>query len=1015
MRYVAVLFVFLSVILAQPIHARPVFEDSGPQLQNGPTPWVRFPADAAKALVDTLYIMGGPGTWNGSFETPGGLPDWHGWTHEDLNSPKVNHWHISTYWAENLGGHGPGNFAMNCVDETIPACDPPDTIGGYGHRWFDDLEWRHTVPDTSQPVTVRLTGFMNYDLTDVDWDFLEFFVQRGDYTDMLATWTGTGAAVDTLDFTTVLSPGEYTGPDGDEVRLFWRVWSDGAYDDLDCKTPGPGHGAARIDDIAVTFDDSLITFDDFEPGSPVNWIPPVNAAIVGDFTNLRNDLGNNDPCLDNNTYQVNFVDDGVVVPGTGGTTCITWCYDPGGWIVNNTGGLLEDDPSKEWFLLNQVVSPPLAWLPGTDGAELSFDVYVHELLPADSAGVFYYWGVRSTASSDPADLESAPWKDRNFVHYGGPEYKRHVEPVSDLLVQDRQWVQISLGVNELGWIWNWNGPNGTPAPYFDNVTMRVWAPEGPEILVREIDLFGDAFPEKGSLDPANLALNWCRVDKSDVEYNSTPEALGDSLAIQVTPLRQGAIVPNPPALHWVMECNPTFDSVRPAAPNGQGILRGMISGLVGLGNKWSFDLPDSGWFFPGDRVRYYITASDDLAGDVRTSVWPPDTTSIMDFSLGSLFPKDAEIRALPTLTQPVAGQFSQPPLLFCDSSGDHDAAAVWISALQELGLVQGVDFDAVTVFRANFGVGLAASATVNLLADYQTLVLSSGTQANWTDYQNLASNDAKLILDWLATGEKHALLAGDNLSGGMTSSNGGNDGILLHNQLGLQYNSRDISDLNGGVWDLQVSPTPGNGVLPDNISWQVGAGCPEVRIFDAITAAGNGQISATLDPEGSSGGAYASVVTVDDLVLGNRTAVMPFDLERVSGMTPGSAKAGSLYSPQANLLSYLLAWFDSEYVSSVGDLPGLGQITVNAHPNPFNPSTTIAFELPRAMEVSLDIYDLQGRLVRSLLDESPYVTGSHKQVWDGRDGKGRATSSGVYFYRFTTGDQKRVGKLTLLK
>ena len=1020
MRYVVVLFIVLSVFLSQPIQARPVLEENGPRPHGGPTPWIRFPAPAAKALVDTLYLMGGPGSWDGSFETAGGQPDWHGWTHEDLNGSQDNHWHISTYWAENLGGHGPGNYAMNCVDENIPACDPPDTIGGYGHNWFDDLDWRHTVADTTQPVTVRLTGYMNYDLTDVDWDFLEFFVQRGNSHDMLATWTGTGGDVDTLDFTTVLSPGEYYGPNGDEVRLFWRVWSDGGYDDLDCKTPGPGHGAARIDDIAVFFDDSLITFDDFEPGSPVNW-NQVPFSGVGDFANLRNDLGDIDPCKDNNTYQANFVDDGVVVPGTGGTPCITWCYDPGGWIVNNTGGLLEDD-QRPWFLKNQIISPPLAWLPGTDGAELSFDVYVDELLPADAAGVFYFWGVRSTASSDPADLELAPWVDRNFVHYGGPEYKRHVEPVSDLLVQGRQWVQISMGVNEMGWLWNWNGSNGTPAPYFDNVAMKVWAPDGPEILVRESDLFGDVFPEKGALDPVNLAENWCRVDRSAVDYNSTPDALGDSMAIQVTPLRQGAIVSNPPSLHWVMECNPTFDSVRPAAPNPQGILRGMVNGGVILdyqgavvANKWSFDLPDSGWFFPGDRVRYYITASDDLGGDVRTSVWPPDTTAVLDFSPGSLFPRDTEIHALPTLTQPVAGQFSQPPLLFCDSSGDNDSAAVWTRALQELGLIQGVDFDAVTIFRHRTGVGLAASATVSLLADYQTLVLSTGIQGYWTDYQNLASNDAKLILDWLATGEKHALLGGDNLSGSLMTSQAGNDGYLLHGQLGLLYDHRDISDLNGGVWDLQVSPAPGNGVLPDNISWQVDSGCPEFRSFDAITATGNGQVCATFDPEGSAGGAYASLVAVDDLVLGNRTAVMPFDLERVSGMTLASGKAGSVYSPQANLLGYFLAWFDSEFVSPVEDLPGLGQVAVSAHPNPFNPSTTISFDLPRATEVSLDIYDLQGRLVRRLLDESPYATGSHKQVWDGRDGEGRATSSGVYFYRFEAGDQKRVGKLTLLK
>ncbi|MEN8007600.1 MAG: hypothetical protein ABFS42_11330, partial [Candidatus Krumholzibacteriota bacterium] len=1019
MRYVAVISLVLSAFLAQSAHARPDPIVGGPQPHDGPTPWVRFPAPSTKALVDTLYIMGGPGSLDGSFETAGGLPDWQGWTHEDLNTPSGNHWHISTYWAENLGGHGPGNFAMNCVDETIPACDPPDTIGGYGHNWFDDLEWRHAVADTSQPVTVRLTGFMNYDLTDADWDFLEFFVQRGEYPDMLATWTGTGGAVDTLDFTTVLSPAEYSGPDGDEVRLWWRVWSDGAYDDVDCKTPGPGHGAARIDDIAVFFDDSLITFDDFEPGSPVNWTHAEPLA-VGDFTNLRNDLGDIDPCQDNNTYQVNFVDDGVVVPGTGGTPCITWCYDPGGWIVNNTGGLLENDPSG-WFIENQVVSPPLPWLPGTDGAELSFDVYVHEQLFADSPGVFYLWHVRSTASPDPADLELASWTSRNFVFYGDPDYKRHIEPVSDLLVADRQWVQIALGVNEMGWMWNWTGLNGTPAPYFDNVTMRVWAPDGPEILVKENNLFGDAFPEQETFDPTNLVENWCRVDMAGIKSVLGVPTIGDSLTAQVTPLRQGATVPDPPSLHWVMECNPTFDSVRPGAPNGQGILRGMISGGMidngsgtPLENQWSFDLPDTGWFFPGDRLRYYITATGDLAGDLRTSVWPPDTTAVLDFTPGSSYPRRVEARALPTLTQPVPGQFTQPSLLFYDSTGDPEAAAVWYDALHELGFERGVDYDAMAVRYQlhGYGIGLGAIAKVAHLADYQTMLLTTGTRSHVTLSGEPESNDAKLVSDWLDTGGKQALFAGDGLCTGLVGPKGGNDGYLLMDRLGVGLQHDDISEFNGGVWDLQISPVPGNGILPEGVQWLVDSGCPEVRRFDAISPGLTGQTSATLDPEGTPGGTYAAVLTVDDQILGNRTTVLPFDLERVSGLAPGSAKSASVFSPRADLLNFLLVWLGADGVSDAPGIPGIRQVAVYAHPNPFNPSTTIAFELPRAMDVSLDIYDLQGRLVRRLLDESPYVNGSHKQVWDGRDAGGQVTASGVYFYMFGAGDQKRVGKLT---
>ena len=178
MRSPGVFIVILFALVALLAHAQP---DSVEPLESAPaaTAVAGFP-------VDTLYILGGPDRWDGSFETPTGLPDWHGWTHQDLTSSDENPWHISTYWAENLGGHGPGNHAMYCGDETIPACAPDDTIGGYGNQWRDDLQWRTTAPNPGQPVTVRLTGFLNYDLPDAGWDFLELYIQRGEQDDQLA-------------------------------------------------------------------------------------------------------------------------------------------------------------------------------------------------------------------------------------------------------------------------------------------------------------------------------------------------------------------------------------------------------------------------------------------------------------------------------------------------------------------------------------------------------------------------------------------------------------------------------------------------------------------------------------------------------------------------------------------------------------------------------------------------------------------------------------------------------------
>jgi len=75
-------------------------------------------------------------------------------------------------------------------------------------------------------------------------------------------------------------------------------------------------------------------------------------------------------------------------------------------------------------------------------------------------------------------------------------------------------------------------------------------------------------------------------------------------------------------------------------------------------------------------------------------------------------------------------------------------------------------------------------------------------------------------------------------------------------------------------------------------------------------------------------------------------------------------------------------------------------------PNPFNPSTTIRFTLPEAGHVTLAVYDINGRLVRTLVGfaasaAQAFPPGHHEVVWDGRDNNGREVASGVYVYRLT--------------
>jgi hypothetical protein len=90
-------------------------------------------------------------------------------------------------------------------------------------------------------------------------------------------------------------------------------------------------------------------------------------------------------------------------------------------------------------------------------------------------------------------------------------------------------------------------------------------------------------------------------------------------------------------------------------------------------------------------------------------------------------------------------------------------------------------------------------------------------------------------------------------------------------------------------------------------------------------------------------------------------------------------------------------------VSAVGTAPGAPRAFAlrPASPNPFRAVTRIAFDLPRPAAVTLDVFDVSGRLVRTLA-RGTYVAGPHELTWDGTDGGGRTVAAGVYLYRLRT-------------
>ncbi|MCF7911339.1 MAG: T9SS type A sorting domain-containing protein [Candidatus Cloacimonetes bacterium] len=95
------------------------------------------------------------------------------------------------------------------------------------------------------------------------------------------------------------------------------------------------------------------------------------------------------------------------------------------------------------------------------------------------------------------------------------------------------------------------------------------------------------------------------------------------------------------------------------------------------------------------------------------------------------------------------------------------------------------------------------------------------------------------------------------------------------------------------------------------------------------------------------------------------------------------------------------------------DIPLITSLS-GCHPNPFNPETTISFQLSTAAPVTLEVYNIRGQLVKTLVNDFRQP-GNYDIIWKGVDNSDRSVSSGVYFYRMQADDYLQTRKMLLLK
>ena len=112
----------------------------------------------------------------------------------------------------------------------------------------------------------------------------------------------------------------------------------------------------------------------------------------------------------------------------------------------------------------------------------------------------------------------------------------------------------------------------------------------------------------------------------------------------------------------------------------------------------------------------------------------------------------------------------------------------------------------------------------------------------------------------------------------------------------------------------------------------------------------------------------------------------------------------------------ITSWIDNLLVTSVegeNNIPEKPHLYQN-YPNPFNPVTNIIFEIKESQKVILQIYNIEGRLIKTLI-ENQLFAGRHELSWNGLNSQGLSVASGVYYYVLRAGDYQSAKRMVLMR
>jgi hypothetical protein len=673
------------------------------------------------------------------------------------------------------------------------------------------------------------------------------------------------------------------------------------------------------------------------------------------------------------------------------------------------------------YIANEIWSPVITLAEIPQSILLQFDVYRD--LPMDNL-VAYLWHVRSFDGDCPG-----AWVDDATAYFGEKrDWFRHTVSISPFLQPGLDAMQVALGVRDMCRFWCGKYGSGachSHSPLFDNVRILQVDVQGPQWFVRPGDLFQDSFPGDGTTTG---------VVRADIAQDVLPSGSGnvipgDSSVVAVEDAASGiapdAFTGTGSAVYGYVQVRPTGQAGKTGSSLSGDPQRYPYTGSLSIaGETWyrlradsvrfgdttfhplyCLDLNDQ-LFTPGDTVEFFFGA---INNDGVDSYWSSSAGTTEDVAQAAT--NAMEFTCLPTIDD-----FGDGILYIddCDGSGDQ----LWFDeAFEFLALGGQVDRFDIRASSSALGNGPATRVSdlqTQVLPYYSTIIWSSGSmESNLVGDGAADKSDDYHMLHYFLNDLDRAggvYLTGDNLATELAYSSNGFAIDIRSYYVTFSLAHPDhvaygepVSPLVVGLAGGCFSDVSG----PDTIV--AFGGCPTVASFDVLTA--NGTATAAARYSGTPG--HGAVVThVKTNAVGTEVGVVlsGFGFHHIRDYAPLGVPSHAIH------LQRVLSWLGHvvQDPTAVGRSSTSSVTMAQNYPNPFNPSTWIRFGIPSSARVRIVVYDVQGRTVRTLIDED-LAAAMHEVTWDGTDDTGSRVASGIYFCKLDALDQSLTRKVMLLK